>query len=83
MDFGALLSQYGLPGIIIFALGCVVVVLYKENRGLIKQLFEVQEQRRLEALEVQKELNLTLQTFSQSTKMLVDKIQIARGDKQP
>lgn len=84
MDFGKLLAEYGLPGIIIFALGCVVVVLYKENRGLIKQLFDVQEKRRQEALEVQKELNQTLQTFSQSTKMLVDKIQVARsGNDQP
>lgn len=82
MDFGALLSAYGLPGIIIFALGCVVVVLWRENKALIKQLFEAQEQRRLESLETYKELNQTLQTFSQSTKMLVDKIQVARGEKE-
>lgn len=81
MDFGALLSAYGLPGIIIFALGVVVVTLWRENKALIKQLFDVQEQRRQEALETQKELTQTLQTFSQSTSMLVDKIQVARGEK--
>lgn len=82
MEVGKLLSDYGLPGIIIFVLGGVVITLYKENRTLIKQLFEVQEQRRLEALEVQKEVSLTMQTFSQSTKMLIDKIQIARGERE-
>lgn len=81
MDFGALLSQYGLPGIIIFALGCVVVILYKENKALIQKLFDVQEQRRLESLETSKELNQTMQTFSQASTMLIDKIQVARGEK--
>lgn len=81
MDFGALLSQYGLPGIIIFALGCVVVILYKENRALIQKLFDVQESRRQEALETQKEITQTMQTFSQASTMLIDKIQVARGEK--
>mgnify|MGYP003603561169 CR=1 FL=1 len=81
MDFGVLLSQYGLPGIIIFALGCVVVILYKENKALVQKLFDVQEQRRLESLETSKELNQTMQTFSQASTMLIDKIQVARGEK--
>lgn len=81
MDFGPLLSQYGLPGIVIFALGAVALALYRDNKALTKQLFDVQEQRHQEGLETSKELLTTLQTFSQSTKMLVDKIQIARGEK--
>lgn len=81
MDFSTLLSAYGLPGIIIFALGSVVVILWRDNKALVKQLFEVQEQRRLEGLETAKELNTTLQSFSQSTNMLIDKIQIVRGEK--
>lgn len=82
MDFGTILEQYGLAGGVIFALACVVIVLYKENKALVKQLFDIQEQRRLESVETSKELNQTLQTFSQSTNMLVDKIQIVQGDKQ-
>lgn len=81
MDFGALLSAYGLPGIIIFALGMVVVYQNKRINELVDRLFSVQEQRRVEGLETQKELNQTLSSFSQSTQQLVDKIQIVRGEK--
>lgn len=81
MDFGQLLSAYGLPGIIIFALGCVAVYQQKRIDNLTDRLFNVQEARRVEGLETAKELNQTLQAFSQSTTMLVDKIQIARGEK--
>jgi hypothetical protein len=81
MDFGQLLSQYGLPGIIIFAMGAVIVALVRHIVKLYDRLFEVQEARRLEGNEVAKELNTTLQTFSESTKMLIDKIKIVRGEK--
>lgn len=81
MDFGSLLSAYGLPGIIIFALGMVVVYQNRRINDLVDKLFNVQEARRLEGLETQKELNSTLQSFSQSTQQLVDKIQIVRGEK--
>jgi hypothetical protein len=81
MDFGALLSAYGLPGIIIFALGIVVVYQNKRIDQLLDRLFAVQETRRLESLEVQKELRDTLSSFSQSTTQLVDKIHIVRGEK--
>jgi uncharacterized membrane protein (Fun14 family) len=81
MDFGALLSQYGLPGIIIFALGWALREKDKNEKLLYTKLFEVQEQRRLEGLETAKELNATLQSFSQSTTMLIDKIKVVRGEK--
>ena len=81
MDFGQLLSAYGLPGIIIFALGCVVVYQQRLTIKLYDKLFDVQESRRQESLETAKELNTTLQTFSESTKMLIDKIKIVRGEK--
>lgn len=81
MDFGNLLSAYGLPGIIIFALGMVVVYQNKRIDVLVDRLFNVQEQRRLEGLETQRELNQTLHSFSQSTQQLVDKIHIVQGDK--
>jgi hypothetical protein len=81
LDFGQLLSNYGLPGIIIMALGMVVLYQNKRIDALIERLFNVQEQRRLEALETSKELSQTLASFSQSTEQLVDKIQIVRGEK--
>lgn len=81
MDFGQLLSAYGLPGIIIFAMGAVIIALVRHIVKLYDRLFEVQEARRLEGNEVAKELSTTLQTFSESTKMLIDKIKIVRGEK--
>lgn len=81
MDFGKLLSEYGLPGIIIFALALVVIYQSKRIDSLVDRLFSVQEQRRLEALETQKELTGTLQSFSQSADQLISKIQIVRGEK--
>lgn len=81
MDFGQLLSAYGLPGIIIFAMGVVIVALVRHIVKLYDRLFDIQEARRLEGNEVAKELNTTLQTFSESTKMLIDKIKIVRGEK--
>ena len=80
MDFSSLLSAYGLPGIIIFALGAVVVYQNKRINSLVDRLFAIQEARRLEGLETQKELTQTLSSFSQSTGMLVDKIRIVRGE---
>ena len=81
MDFGQLLSAYGLPGIIIFAMGAVIIALVRHIVKLYDRLFEVQEARRRDGNEVAKELNTTLQTFSESTKMLIDKIKIVRGEK--
>lgn len=81
MDFGGILSAYGLPGLIIFVLGTVVVYQNKRINDLVDRLFNVQEARRLEGLETQKELNQTLHSFSQSTQQLVDKIHIVRGEK--
>lgn len=81
MDFGALLSQYGLPGIIIFAMGIVIVYQAKRIDTLVERLFAVQESRRLEGLQTQEKVTSVMQSFSQSTELLVDKIQIVRGEK--
>lgn len=81
MDFGALLSAYGLPGIIIFALGVVVVTLYRENKALTDRLLNQSESRRLEGLEREKAIAATMNSFSQSTDQLIDKIQIVRGER--
>lgn len=81
MDFGALLSNYGLPGIIIFAMGIVIVYQNKRIDTLIEKLFAAQEARRLEGLETQKELTQTLSSFSSAAKLLIDKVQIVRGER--
>ena len=80
MDFGTLLSAYGLPGIIIFALGVVVVHLYRENKALTDKLLDQSEARRIEGLEREKAIAGTMSSFSQSTEQLIAKIRIVRGE---
>lgn len=75
------MSSYGLPGIIIFAMASVIIYQQRLIIKLYDRLFDTQESRRQESVETAKELNATLQAFSQSTAMLVDKIKIARGEK--
>lgn len=82
MDIAAILREFGLPIAIIFALCLVVIALVRHIVTLYERLFTIQEARRLEGLETAKELNITLHTFSESTKMLVDKIKFVRGDKE-
>lgn len=81
MDLVLILREFGLPIAIIFALCIVIIALVRHIVKLYDRLFEIQEARRLEGNEVAKELNTTLQTFSESTKMLIDKIKIVRGEK--
>jgi hypothetical protein len=81
MDLVAILREFGVYVFIIFVMGIVIVALVRHIVKLYDRLFEIQEQRRLEGNEVAKELNTTLQTFSESTKMLIDKIKIVRGEK--
>ena len=81
MDLTAILREFGLPIFIIFVMAIVIIALVKHIVKLYDRLFDLQEQRRLEGNEVAKELNTTLQTFSESTKLLIDKIKIVRGEK--
>ena len=81
MDFGQLLSAYGLPGIIIFAMGCVIVYQQKKIDNITDKRFAEQDARRIESLETAQELTKTIQTFSQATGMLIDKVNVATGRK--
>lgn len=80
MDLTAILREFGFQIFVIFVLAIVILALVRHIVKLYDRLFAIQESRRLEGLETAKELNTTLQTFSESTKMLVDKIKIVRGE---
>lgn len=80
MDLVGILREFGLAIFVIFVLGIVILALVRHIVKLYDRLFALQESRRLEGLETAKELNTTLQTFSESTKMLVEKIKIVRGE---
>lgn len=74
MDPLAVLREFGLEIAIIFVLCGVIVFLYRKVETLTQRLLDTNELRRTEALETQKLLIETMSTFSQSTKLLIDKI---------
>lgn len=78
VDWGKILTEYGPMGLGLLAMGYIIVTQYKDNKALTKQLLEQAEQRRVEGLETAKALTDTMQSFSQSTSMLVDKIKIVQ-----
>lgn len=89
MDFGAILSQYGLAGAIIFALACVVVYQYKEKRAddkahraetsaLYDRLLTQQELRRTEDVEKSERVTKMMSDFTETTNLLIDKIVVAK-----
>lgn len=80
MDFGALLSSYGLPGIIIFALGVVVVYQNRRIERLIEARFNDQEINRQRDSEKMERLLTTINTFTTASQILFDKIKVVKGD---
>lgn len=74
MDFGGILSAYGLAGAIIFVESTVIVYLYKKVEALTQKLFDLQEKRLQEAVDTADRLNDTMTTFSQAAAMINDKI---------
>ncbi|MFF6951834.1 hypothetical protein ACFZAD_24645 [Streptomyces iakyrus] len=89
MPFGELLAQYGLPGIIIFALGGAVLVLYAElkqeraarkadTEKLYERYIALQETRRTEDAEKSERVTETMANFTETTKLLIDKIIVAK-----
>lgn len=87
MDFGALLSQYGLPGMAIFVLGGVVIYLNNElsksrgeNKALVERYIALQEQRRNESLEMTEKVIQVMTDFSSVQKILTDKIHVVKQD---
>lgn len=82
MDFGSTLSQYGLPGAIIFAMGLVIKYQAARIDNLTDKLLAQSEDRRTETLERETKVINVMSTFSQSAQMLVDKIvPVQRSDK--
>lgn len=87
MDFGALLSQYGLPGMAIFALSTVVIYLNNElnksrseNKAMVERYISLQEQRRNESVEQAEKVIQVMSSFSDATKILTDKIHVVKQD---
>lgn len=78
MDIGGQLTQYGLQGLVIFVEGLVILYLNKKTDELTKQIFALQEQRRLESVETAEKLHATLDAFTQTTQLIFDKIKAVK-----
>jgi hypothetical protein len=75
------LFQYGLAGVVIFGLSIAVVYLYKENQRLHAEKDALQELRRADAQETTSKVTEPLQSLSQTTRLILDKLLIAKGNK--
>lgn len=82
MDFGTLLSDYGLAGMIIFAEAIVVITLYNSNEKKNLRIEELQDLRLADSKQVTKDVTTVMQDSSQNIRILSEKIEVARNIRQ-
>lgn len=75
------LFQYGLAGVVIFGLTIAVVYLYKENQRLHSEKDALQELRRVDAKDTSDKVTEPLQSLSQTTRLILDKLLVAKDRK--
>lgn len=82
MDGGAttVLFQYGLAGVAILGLTLAVVKLYNDNQALQKQIATLQDARREDAKETQREVMSTMSGFSQTLDLIKDKLVLGKRE---
>lgn len=73
----AVLISYGLPGIVILALGLAVLKLWGHNVELQKLIYDIQEARLKDAKEITKETAEALAENTRSAHALTDAIKVA------
>lgn len=72
-----LLTQ-GVLGVVALVLGAVILKLYAKTESQQKRIDELQESRRLDAVEVRTEVTSVLPGISQSLQNISDKIEISK-----
>lgn len=75
MDVNAILSPYGLAGLIIFVESGVILWYHKDRIDWINRYIQLQEARRLDNVETAKALSETMNSFTQAVEMLNEKVQ--------
>lgn len=77
---GYLLGQ-GILGVAVLVLGVVVMRLYNKTERLEKEKSDIQELRRLDAVQTRDDVTSVLPGISQSLQNISDKIEISKGSK--
>ena len=76
-----ILSQYGLAGLVIATLAGVNVYQNRKLESKDKRIEELQELRLVDSKEVAKNVTEVLQGNSEASRILAEKIEIARGNR--
>lgn len=72
------LYQYGLAGVVIFALALTVVALYRDNKVLSDRILAEKDARRADAKETLEKVTEPLQSISQTTSYILDKLVVSK-----
>lgn len=72
------LLSYGLPGIVIIAMSVVIRQLYSDNKALQIRLDKSQEDRRLDAVQVNEKIVPVMNEFSQVASQVYTKLRSAK-----
>lgn len=78
MDFSTFFFSQGILGVVVLVLGIVVIRLYSKTERLEREKGELQEARRLDAVESRTEVTSLLPGISQSLENISDKIEISK-----
>lgn len=78
MDFSTYFFTQGILGVVVLVLGIVVIRLYAKTERLEKEKGDLQEARRLDAVESRTEVTSLLPGISQSLQNISDKIEISK-----
>lgn len=78
MDFSTYFFSQGILGVVVLVLGIVVIRLYSKTEKLEREKGELQEARRLDAVESRTEVTSLLPGISQSLENISDKIEISK-----
>lgn len=78
MDVSSYFLSQGVLGAVVLVLGVVVIRLYNKIEKLEKDKDELQEARRLDAVESRTEVTSLLPGISQSLQNISDKIEISK-----
>lgn len=79
-DPTAVLAQYGLAGLVILVEAWVIKRLYDDNKALQKRVDDVQEARRLDAVQVNEKIVPVMNEFAQVAGRVYSKLRTAKEE---
>ncbi len=80
MDVSHVLGQYGLPGLVIFALATTTIFLYRDNQKLQEKLLQAQQARVDDAKEVNNKITGPLDLIARTNDLIYRKLYDAKKE---